>query len=176
MFYVVYVMLGGLVVGSLLNGSNPSPFFGEGSFVFVAFGAWGILVVSGFPFLPLGWFWIMWGGMTVVFAYSVSNSFEFQPEAWSSWSFLPFFLGGVVGVVFGVMKVLGGNLGFLFLGFYSSDCVGLSIVRGDVLGVSLMYGSGLVGLLLLGYVSMLTLLVVLEVVRGLASGCVRSVY
>nr|BAU25949.1 NADH dehydrogenase subunit 6 [Varanus salvator komaini] len=176
MFYVVYVMLGGLVVGSLLNGSNPSPFFGEGSFVFVAFGAWGILVVSGFPFLPLGWFWIMWGGMTWVLAYSVPNSSEFQPEAWSSWSVLPYFLGGVVGVVFVVMMVLGGNLGFLYLGFYSSDCVGFSIVRGDVLGVSLLYRDGLGGLLLLGYVLKLTLFVVLELVRGLASGCVRSVY
>nr|YP_010481367.1 NADH dehydrogenase subunit 6 [Varanus rudicollis]BDP99530.1 NADH dehydrogenase subunit 6 [Varanus rudicollis] len=176
MFYVVYVMLGGLVVGSLMIGSNPSPLFGVVSLVLLALVACGVLVVSGYSFLSLVLFLVYLGGMTVVFAYSVSMSSELQPEAWFGWSVLPFFLGGSLGVVFVVVMILGGDLGYLYFGFYSNDCVGLSVVRSDVLGVSLLYWSGLVGLLLLGYVLMLTLFVVLELVRGLASGCVRSVY
>nr|YP_010757373.1 NADH dehydrogenase subunit 6 [Varanus nebulosus]WEU77716.1 NADH dehydrogenase subunit 6 [Varanus nebulosus] len=176
MFYVIYVMLGGLIVCSLMVGSNPSPLFGVVSLVFLAFVACGVLVVSGYSFLSLVLFLVYLGGMTVVFAYSVSMSSELQPEAWLGWSILPYFLSGLVGIVCAVVWILGGDLGFLYLGVCSSDCTGLNVVRGDVLGVSLLYLDGLVGLLLLGYVLMLTLFVVLELVRGLASGCVRSVY
>nr|BAF44056.1 NADH dehydrogenase subunit 6 [Varanus niloticus] len=175
MSYFICMLLGGLVVCGLLVGSNPSPLFGVVSLVLLAFVACGFLVMSGYSFLSLVLFLVYLGGMVVVFAYSVSMASELQPEAWLGWSVMPYFLGGLVGVIFIVVVTLGGDLGYLYLGFLSNDCVGMFVVRGDVLGVSLFYWWGLMGLLMLGYVLMLTLFVVLELVRGLACGSIRSV-
>lgn len=51
----------------------------------------------------------------------------------------------------------------------------LSVVRGDISGVALMYSSG-GGILVVGaWVLLLTLFVVLEVVRGASRGALRAV-
>nr|BAD24801.1 NADH dehydrogenase subunit 6 [Varanus komodoensis] len=176
MFYLVYAMLGGLIVSGLMVSSNPSPLYGVVSLVFLAFLACGVLVVCGYSFLSLVLFLVYLGGMIVVFAYSVAMASELRPEAWLDWSVLPRFLGGLIGIFVVMGMILGGDVGVLYLGLYSSDCGGWSVARSDVLGVSLLYWYGLAGLLMVGYVLMLTLFVVLELVRGLASGCVRSVY
>nr|BCO16645.1 NADH dehydrogenase subunit 6 [Varanus exanthematicus] len=174
MSYFVCMLLGGLIVCGLLVGSNPSPFFGTVSLVLLSFMACGIIVVSGYSFLSLVLFLVYLGGMTVVFAYSVSMASELQPETWFNRSVMPYFLGGMVMVIMALL-VSGENFKFLYLGAMSGDSIGFFIARMDVSGASLFYWWGLMVLLMLGYILMLTLFVVLELVRGLASGAIRSV-
>nr|ACI28675.1 NADH dehydrogenase subunit 6 [Xiphophorus hellerii] len=172
MSYLMYILLFGLVLGLVAVASNPSPYFAALGLVVVAGVGCGVLVGSGGCFLSLILFLIYLGGMLVVFAYSAAMAAEPFPEGWGSWPTLRLMVGYVVGVgvAWGWWEnlVWGGLLGF-------DGAVELSVLRGDVGGVSLMYSSG--GWLLIGggWVLLLTLFVVLELTRGLSRGALRAV-
>nr|UVN16272.1 NADH dehydrogenase subunit 6 [Poeciliopsis monacha x P. lucida] len=173
MSYLMYVLLFGLVLGLVGVASNPSPYFAALGLVVVAGVGCGILVGSGGCFLSLVLFLIYLGGMLVVFAYSAAMAAEPYPEGWGSWPTLRLVLGYVGG--------LGVAWGLLGKNWYEEDWVGfdsvveLSLFRGDVGGVSLMYSSG--GWMLIGggWVLLVTLFVVLELTRGLGRGALRAV-
>lgn len=71
--------------------------------------------------------------------------------------------------------------GFFWGGWYggfgggAGEGAGLSVLRGDLTGVALMYSSGGWLLVIGAGVLLLTLFVVLEVVRGLSRGALRAV-
>nr|YP_010500174.1 NADH dehydrogenase subunit 6 [Poecilia parae]UWV18143.1 NADH dehydrogenase subunit 6 [Poecilia parae] len=173
MSYMMYVLLFGLVLGLVAVASNPSPYFAALGLVVVAGVGCGVLVGSGGCFLSLILFLIYLGGMLVVFAYSAAMAAEPYPEGWGSWPALRLMLGYIVGV--------GAAWGFLGGVWYEEDwggfdgLVGMSVLRGDMAGVSVMYSVG--GWLLVagGCVLLLTLFVVLELTRGLARGALRAV-
>lgn len=60
-------------------------------------------------------------------------------------------------------------------GIIGNDAVGVSVLRGDFCGVSLLYSTGGAGLLVCGWGLLLTLFVVLELTRGLSRGGLRVV-
>ncbi|YP_002286786.1 NADH dehydrogenase subunit 6 (mitochondrion) [Xiphophorus maculatus] len=173
MSYLMYILLFGLVLGLVAVASNPSPYFAALGLVVVAGVGCGVLVGSGGCFLSLILFLIYLGGMLVVFAYSAAMAAEPFPEGWGSWPTLRLMVGYVAGV--GVAWGLMGKFWYEedWLGF--DGVVELSVLRGDVGGVSLMYSSG--GWLLIGggWVLLLTLFVVLELTRGLSRGALRAV-
>nr|YP_004347546.1 NADH dehydrogenase subunit 6 [Lagocephalus lagocephalus]WNH19759.1 NADH dehydrogenase subunit 6 [Lagocephalus lagocephalus]BAK10001.1 NADH dehydrogenase subunit 6 [Lagocephalus lagocephalus] len=172
MTYVMSLCLLGLVVGLIAVASNPSPYFGALSLVVVAGFGCGVLVWHGGSFLSLVLFLIYLGGMLVVFAYSAALAAEPYPETLGS---EPVFVSmlmylGMVGVVF----VL-----FLGVGDYTwvivDEMDGQAIFRGDMSGAALMYSYGGGMLMVGGWVLLLTLLVVLELTRGLSRGGLRAV-
>ncbi|AHY04275.1 NADH dehydrogenase subunit 6 (mitochondrion) [Poecilia reticulata] len=173
MSYMMYVLLFGLVLGLVAVASNPSPYFAALGLVVVSGVGCGVLVSSGGCFLSLILFLIYLGGMLVVFAYSAAMAAEPYPEGWGSWPALRLMVGYVLGV--GVAWV------FLGEGWYEEDwggfdgLVGVSVLRGDMVGVSVMYSSGGWLLVVGGWVLLLTLFVVLELTRGLARGALRAV-
>ncbi|NP_739839.1 NADH dehydrogenase subunit 6 (mitochondrion) [Gambusia affinis] len=173
MSYLMCVLLLGLVLGLVAVASNPSPYFAAMGLVVVAGVGCGVLVGTGGCFLSLVLFLIYLGGMLVVFAYSAAMAAEPFPEGWGSWPTLRLVGGYLVGVAV-ARGLLGKN-------WYEEDwsgfdsILGLTVLRGDVGGVSLMYSSG--GWLLMGggWVLLLTLFVVLELTRGLGRGALRAV-
>nr|WNH21931.1 NADH dehydrogenase subunit 6 [Platybelone argala] len=173
MAYVMYLLLFGLVLGLAAVASNPSPYFAALGLVVVAGVGCGVLVSYGGSFLSLILFLIYLGGMLVVFAYSAALAAEPYPESWGSWPVL----GVMLVYLFGAVVV-----GLVFLGgwyegsWMTADEFGeFSVFRGDMGGVALMYSMG-GGLLALGaWVLLLTLLVVLELTRGLSRGALRAV-
>nr|YP_002333269.1 NADH dehydrogenase subunit 6 [Lagocephalus wheeleri]BAG85559.1 NADH dehydrogenase subunit 6 [Lagocephalus wheeleri] len=172
MTYIMSLCLLGLVFGLIAVVSNPSPYFGALSLVVVAGFGCGVLVWHGGSFLSLVLFLIYLGGMLVVFAYSAALAAEPYPETLGSGpvfaSMLMYF--GVVVTVF----VL-----FLGAGEYTWATVDeldwQAIFRGDMAGVALMYSYGGGMLMVGGWVLLLTLLVVLELTRGLSRGGLRAV-
>nr|BAK23171.1 NADH dehydrogenase subunit 6 [Leptocypris sp. CBM ZF 11419] len=166
-------LLTALVVGLIAVASNPTPYFGALGLVMVAGVGCGILVSCGGSFLSLILFLIYLGGMLVVFAYSTALAAESYPEAWGSRS-----VAGYVAVyLFGVGAVASAFWG----GWYEGSWVvidgleGLSMLRGDMSGVAVMYSSGGSMLVICAWVLLLTLFVVLELTRGLDSGTLRAV-
>lgn len=140
MSHLMYVLLSGLVLGLVAVASNPSPYFAAFGLVVVAGVGCGVLVGSGGCFLSLILFLIYLGGILVVFAYSAAMAAEPFPEGWGSWPTLRLMVGYVVGVGFAW-----GLIGKIWheedwLGF--DGMVELSVLRGDVGGVSLVYSSG----------------------------------
>nr|YP_010960533.1 NADH dehydrogenase subunit 6 [Benthodesmus simonyi]WNH37936.1 NADH dehydrogenase subunit 6 [Benthodesmus simonyi] len=173
MTFIVSLFLFGLVLGLIAVASNPSPYFAALGLVIVAGMGCGVLGGYGGSFLSLVLFLIYMGGMLVVFAYSAALAAEPYPESWGS----PV-VGGYVGVY--VFGALSGCL-TVWGGWHESswvpadDMVEFSVFRGDMAGVALMYSSG-GGLLEIGVgVLLLTLVVVLELTRGLSRGTVRAV-
>nr|WNH17354.1 NADH dehydrogenase subunit 6 [Atherinomorus insularum] len=173
MAYIMYLLLFGLVIGLAAVASNPSPYFAALGLVVVAGMGCGVLVGHGGSFLSLILFLIYLGGMLVVFAYSAALAAEPYPEGWGSWPVLGLMLVYLVGVLI--------SSGLFFGGWYEESWVSadelseLSMFRGDVGGVALMYSAG-GGLLILGaWVLLLTLFVVLELTRGLSRGALRAV-
>nr|YP_009115633.1 NADH dehydrogenase subunit 6 [Lagocephalus spadiceus]AJB84796.1 NADH dehydrogenase subunit 6 [Lagocephalus spadiceus] len=172
MTYIMSLCLLGLVFGLIAVASNPSPYFGALSLVVVAGFGCGVLIWHGGSFLSLVLFLIYLGGMLVVFAYSAALAAEPYPETLGSGpvlaSMLMYF--GVVVAVF----VL-----FLGAGEYTWATVDetdwQAIFRGDMAGVALMYSYGGGMLMVGGWVLLLTLLVVLELTRGLSRGGLRAV-
>nr|YP_010451265.1 NADH dehydrogenase subunit 6 [Phoxocampus belcheri]UTV01072.1 NADH dehydrogenase subunit 6 [Phoxocampus belcheri] len=173
MTYMMSLLLIGLVVGLIGVASNPSPYFAALGLVLVAGMGCGALLSYGGPFLSLVLFLIYLGGMLVVFAYSAALAVEPYPESWGDWSV----------AIYGILYILGVVGACLF--FYSDwseyswvpvdELSELSIFRGDMSGVAMMYSSGDWMLITSAWVLLLTLFVVLELTRGLARGALRVV-
>nr|AQT00858.1 NADH dehydrogenase subunit 6 [Mastacembelus armatus] len=173
MAYIMYLFLFGLVVGLAAVASNPSPYFAALGLVVVAGVGCGVLVSYGGSFLSLVLFLIYLGGMLVVFAYSAALAAEPYPEGWGSGSVMAY----VVVYVLGVVVISGMFWGEWYTIFWVpvDEVSEFSMVRGDVGGVALMYSFGGGMLLVSGWVLLLTLFVVLELVRGLSRGTLRAV-
>nr|YP_009312124.1 NADH dehydrogenase subunit 6 [Cosmochilus harmandi]BAV71469.1 NADH dehydrogenase subunit 6 [Cosmochilus harmandi] len=173
MTYFMFLLLMALVVGLVAVASNPTPYFAAFGLVVAAGVGCGVLAGHGGSFLSLVLFLIYLGGMLVVFAYSAALAAEPFPEAWGSRSVL----GYVLVYLLGVSLVAG----FFWGGWYEGSWVvvdGLkefSILRGDISGVAVMYSSGGGMLVICAWVLLLTLLVVLELTRGLGRGALRAV-
>nr|YP_004123568.1 NADH dehydrogenase subunit 6 [Acheilognathus somjinensis]ACN29601.1 NADH dehydrogenase subunit 6 [Acheilognathus somjinensis] len=173
MTYLMFLLLVALILGLVAVASNPTPYFAALGLVVAAGVGCGILVGSGGSFLSLVLFLIYLGGMLVVFAYSAALAAEPFPEAWGSRSVLGYVLVYFMGVVLAA-GVLGGS-------WHEGSWVmidGLkefSLLRGDVGGVAMMYSFGGSLLVICAWVLLLTLLVVLELTRGLSRGAVRAV-
>nr|YP_010501388.1 NADH dehydrogenase subunit 6 [Siphateles bicolor]UXB56636.1 NADH dehydrogenase subunit 6 [Siphateles bicolor]UXB57273.1 NADH dehydrogenase subunit 6 [Siphateles bicolor]UXB58027.1 NADH dehydrogenase subunit 6 [Siphateles bicolor] len=173
MTYLVFLLLVALIVGLIAVASNPTPYFAALGLVVAAGVGCGVLVGCGGSFLSLVLFLIYLGGMLVVFAYSAALAAEPFPEAWGSRSVAGYVLIYVLGVVL--------MAGLFWGGWYEGSWViidGLkefSMLRGDIGGVAMMYSSGGAMLVVCAWVLLLTLLVVLEVTRGLSRGSLRAV-
>nr|AGE10777.1 NADH dehydrogenase subunit 6 [Tinca tinca]AGE10778.1 NADH dehydrogenase subunit 6 [Tinca tinca]AGE10779.1 NADH dehydrogenase subunit 6 [Tinca tinca]UXB58014.1 NADH dehydrogenase subunit 6 [Tinca tinca]WLN31619.1 NADH dehydrogenase subunit 6 [Tinca tinca] len=173
MTYFMFLLLVALIVGLIAVASNPTPYFAALGLVVAAGVGCGILVGCGGSFLSLVLFLIYLGGMLVVFAYSAALAAEPFPEAWGSRSVAGYVLVYLLGVV-----LMGG---LFWGGWYEGSWViidGLkefSMLRGDVGGVAVMYSFGGGMLVICAWVLLLTLLVVLELTRGLSRGTLRAV-
>nr|QVV24393.1 NADH dehydrogenase subunit 6 [Percocypris tchangi retrodorslis] len=173
MTYFMSLLLVALVMGLVAVASNPTPYFAALGLVVAAGVGCGVLVGHGGSFLSLVLFLIYLGGMLVVFAYSAALAAEPFPEAWGSRSVLGYVLVYSLGV---------GLVAGLFWGdWHEGSWVvvdGLkefSVLRGDIGGVAVMYSSGGGMLVICAWVLLLTLLVVLELTRGLSRGTLRAV-
>nr|QHN59844.1 NADH dehydrogenase subunit 6 [Sinocyclocheilus microphthalmus] len=173
MTYFMFLLLMALVVSLVAVASNPTPYFAALGLMVAAGVGCGILVGHGGSFLSLVLFLIYLGGMLVVFAYSAALAAEPFPEAWGSRSVLGYVLVYLLGV---------GLVAGVFWGeWYEGSWVvvdGLkefSVLRGDISGVAMMYSYGGGMLVICAWVLLLTLLVVLELTRGLSRGALRAV-
>nr|AIG23498.1 NADH dehydrogenase subunit 6 [Murexia naso] len=162
---VVYLLSLLLIIGFVAFASKPSPVFGGLSLV-VSGGLGCAMVVSlNSVFLGLIVFLIYLGGMLVVFGYTAAMATEEYPESWvdNLMAFSMLLLALLMEVVwlmmFGEVEVVVAIELFDSLGGY---CVGQ-----DWNGVSLLYGCGGWAMVLLGWILFITILVVLEVIRGL---------
>nr|YP_009312280.1 NADH dehydrogenase subunit 6 [Crossocheilus reticulatus]BAV71677.1 NADH dehydrogenase subunit 6 [Crossocheilus reticulatus] len=173
MTYFMFLLLMALVVGLVAVASNPTPYFAALGLVVAAGVGCGVLVGHGGSFLSLVLFLIYLGGMLVVFAYSAALAAEPFPEAWGSRSVLGYVLIYLIGVSL--------VAGMFWGGWHEGSWVvvdGLkefSVLRGDISGVAVMYSSGGGMLVICAWVLLLTLLVVLELTRGLSRGTLRAV-
>nr|YP_010000507.1 NADH dehydrogenase subunit 6 [Chloropsis cyanopogon]QOD96393.1 NADH dehydrogenase subunit 6 [Chloropsis cyanopogon] len=160
------------VLGGLAVASNPSPYYGVVGLVVAAVAGCGWLVSLGVSFVSLVLVMVYLGGMLVVFVYSVSLAADPYPEGWGDLGVVGYGLG--MGLVVVVGLVLGGAFGLLVVdGTVNSS--GLLSVRSDFSGVAVLYSYGAGLLLVGGWGLLLTLLVVLELVRGLSRGAIRAV-
>nr|YP_913352.1 NADH dehydrogenase subunit 6 [Gnathopogon elongatus]BAF41413.1 NADH dehydrogenase subunit 6 [Gnathopogon elongatus] len=173
MTYFMFLLLVALVVGLIAVASNPTPYFAALGLVVVAGVGCGILVGCGGSFLSLVLFLIYLGGMLVVFAYSAALAAEPFPEAWGSRSVAGYVLVYLLGVFL--------MAGVFWGGWYEGSWVVIDelkeffVLRGDVGGVAVMYSFGGAMLVICAWVLLLTLLVVLELTRGLSRGTLRAV-
>nr|YP_009311435.1 NADH dehydrogenase subunit 6 [Osteobrama cunma]BAV70338.1 NADH dehydrogenase subunit 6 [Osteobrama cunma] len=173
MTYFMFLLLMALVVGLVAVASNPTPYFAAFGLVVAAGVGCGVLVGHGGTFLSLVLFLIYLGGMLVVFAYSAALAAEPFPEAWGNRSVLGYVIVYLLGV--GLVS------GLFWGGWYEGSWVvvdGLkefSVLRGDVSGVAMMYSLGGGMLVICAWVLLLTLLVVLELTRGMGRGALRAV-
>nr|YP_009910921.1 NADH dehydrogenase subunit 6 [Darevskia daghestanica]QDP70150.1 NADH dehydrogenase subunit 6 [Darevskia daghestanica] len=171
MMYLVEFFVIGLVITLIGVASNPSPYFGAGSLVVAASLGCGILILLGESFVSLVLLLVYLGGMLVVFAYSVALAADPFPE---SWGVVGGYFGGYVVLVLFLVLVFG-EVKFVSFGINGADSEGLSVIRVDLSGVSLLYNMGGWGLLICGWALLLTLFVVLELTRGLMRGSLRAV-
>nr|YP_008083584.1 NADH dehydrogenase subunit 6 [Bombina lichuanensis]AFV95273.1 NADH dehydrogenase subunit 6 [Bombina lichuanensis] len=169
MIYLVSFFMVGLVLGLVAVASNPSPYYAALGLVMAAGAGCCVIVNFGASFLSLVLFLIYLGGMLVVFAYSAALTAEPYPEAWGSWSVVGYVLVYLLLVMGGCYMV--GGLTFSELLFGDE----MAVVRGDLVGVSLMYSSGGLMLVVGGWILLLTLFVVLELTRGHYRGGLRAV-
>nr|AFV95247.1 NADH dehydrogenase subunit 6 [Bombina maxima] len=169
MIYLVSFFMIGLVLGLVAVASNPSPYYAALGLVVAAGAGCCVIVNFGASFLSLVLFLIYLGGMLVVFAYSAALTAEPYPEAWGSWSVVGYVLVYLLLVTGGYYMV--GGLTFSELLFGDE----MTVVRGDFVGVSLMYSSGGLMLVIGGWILLLTLFVVLELTRGHYRGGLRAV-
>nr|YP_008082671.1 NADH dehydrogenase subunit 6 [Microphysogobio alticorpus]AGL75459.1 NADH dehydrogenase subunit 6 [Microphysogobio alticorpus]BAW87922.1 NADH dehydrogenase subunit 6 [Microphysogobio alticorpus] len=173
MTYFMFMLLVALIVALIAVASNPTPYFAALGLVVAAGVGCGVLVSSGGPFLSLVLFLIYLGGMLVVFAYSAALAAEPFPEAWGSRSVA----GYVLIYLLGVVLVAGVFWGGWYEGSWAvvEGLKEFSVLRGDVGGVAVMYSFGGAMLVICAWVLLLTLLVVLELTRGLSRGSLRAV-
>nr|YP_009236155.1 NADH dehydrogenase subunit 6 [Stegostoma tigrinum]AMF83640.1 NADH dehydrogenase subunit 6 [Stegostoma tigrinum] len=173
MIYFMFVMMVCLILGMVAVASNPSPYYAALGLVLTAGVGCGLMAGCGGSFLSLVLFLIYLGGMLVVFVYTAALATEPYPETWSNWSVLLYVAVYLVGVFvvgeYFVIDWFGSGL----MGM--EEFSGLSVVRGDFVGVALLYSCGGWMLVLGGWVLLLTLFVVLELTRGLSWGCLRVV-
>nr|YP_003345253.1 NADH dehydrogenase subunit 6 [Nemichthys scolopaceus]BAI53326.1 NADH dehydrogenase subunit 6 [Nemichthys scolopaceus] len=173
MSYITFLLLLVLVVGFLGVASNPAPYFAALGLVLAAVGGCGVLVGCGGSFISLILLLIYLGGMLVVFAYSAALAAEPYPESWGDWSVLGYLFGYVLLCLAGVGTFYGGWFGS-YCGVVD-ECRDMSMVRGDLSGVSLIYCWGGGMLFVCGWALLITLLVVLELTRGLSRGALRAI-
>nr|YP_009340942.1 NADH dehydrogenase subunit 6 [Eugnathogobius oligactis]AHL44138.1 NADH dehydrogenase subunit 6 [Eugnathogobius oligactis] len=173
MTYVMYFFMLGVVAGSVVVASNPSPYFGALGLVTVAGMGCGMLVGRGVCFLSLVLFLIYLGGMLVMFAYSAALAAEPHPE-WLGSSSVAVNSGAYL------VAVVGG--GSLFWegwkggpGRAADELTEFAVVRADTEGADLFYSSGGCMLLLAGWTLLLSLIVVLEVCRVVSRGALPAV-
>lgn len=152
-----------VVGGGILVFVSRSPYFSALGVVGAVVGFRGFLIKAGGVFLGLILFLMYLGGMLVVFAYSAALASDRYPDV--GWrKAVPLIL--LVGVLIPFQISSGGEE------FYcGADVVG----EPSLSGVSSLYGSSWVGLLVGGFGLFVCLLVVLYLVRGLASGALRAV-
>nr|ALE29338.1 NADH dehydrogenase subunit 6 [Rhinichthys osculus] len=173
MTYFMFMLLVALIVGLIAVASNPTPYFAALGLVVAAGVGCGVLVGCGGSFLSLVLFLIYLGGMLVVFAYSAALAAEPFPEGWGSRCVAGYVLVYLLGVI------LAG--GMFWGGWYEGSWIIIdnlkefSMLRGDVSGVAVMYSFGGAMLVICAWVLLLTLLVVLELTRGLSRGALRAV-
>nr|QDX10476.1 NADH dehydrogenase subunit 6 [Phylloscopus griseolus] len=160
------------VLGGLAVASNPSPYYGVLGLVVASVAGCGWLVSLGVSFVSLVLVMVYLGGMLVVFVYSVSLAADPHPEAWADWGVVGYGLGMGLVVVGGA--VMGGMSEVLVEGG-TVDNAGLSFVRWGFGGVAVGCSGGAGGFLVGGWGLLLTLVVVLELVRGLSRGAIRAV-
>nr|AGN71404.1 NADH dehydrogenase subunit 6 [Pelodytes ibericus] len=169
MNYLMSFFMMVLVLGLVAVASNPSPYFAAlGLVVVSAAGCW-VIISTGASFLSLVLFLVYLGGMMVVFAYSAALTAEPFPEAWGSLVVVWYVLVYLVVLTVGYFLIKDVATGEVFLSN------GLEVVLGDWSGVALLYSNGGVLLFVGGWVLLLTLFVVLELVRGYSSGALRAV-
>nr|AEX68589.1 NADH dehydrogenase subunit 6 [Eremias argus] len=173
MMYFVSFLVVCFVAGLVGIASNPSPYYGAGSLVFSAGVGCGMLVMWGCSFVSIVLLLIYLGGMLVVFAYSVALASDLFPETWNDW-FVGAYFGGYVLLVL-LLCAFYGEVEYVGLGVSGVDSFGLSIIRVDLSGVSLLYHLGGGGLLVCGWALLLTLFVVLELTRGMVRGSLCAV-
>nr|YP_009944198.1 NADH dehydrogenase subunit 6 [Platysteira castanea]QOD96042.1 NADH dehydrogenase subunit 6 [Platysteira castanea] len=160
------------VLGGLAVASNPSPYYGVMGLVLASIAGCGWLVSLGVSFVSLVLVMVYLGGMLVVFVYSVSLAADPYPESWADWHVVGYGLG--MGLVIAVGWTMVGVSGD-FVGLGTVNNAGLLSVRLDFSGVAMLYSWGAGLFLIAGWGLLLTLLVVLELVRGLSRGAIRAV-
>nr|URN73165.1 NADH dehydrogenase subunit 6 [Eremias scripta] len=173
MMYFVGLFAVCFVMSLIGVASNPSTYYGAGSLVIAAGMGCGVLVMWGCSFVSIVLLLIYLGGMLVVFAYSVALSSDLFPESWGDW-LVGIYFGGYLLLVL-LLGVLCSEVKYLSLGMTGADSFGLSIVRVDLSGVSLLYHLGGGGLLICGWALLLALFIVLELTRGMVRGGLRAV-
>nr|AXU40898.1 NADH dehydrogenase subunit 6 [Carcharias taurus] len=173
MVYFVFLMMVCLVLGLVGVASNPSPYYAALGLVMAAGVGCGLLVGHGGSFLSLVLFLIYLGGMLVVFAYTAALAAEPYPESWGNWSVLLYVGFYLVGLVFVGKYFMVEWFELSWVGVEEMN--GLEMVRGDFMGVALLYANGGWLLVLSGWVLLLTLFVVLELTRGLSWGTLRVI-
>nr|YP_002519883.1 NADH dehydrogenase subunit 6 [Myrmecobius fasciatus]ACK57363.1 NADH dehydrogenase subunit 6 [Myrmecobius fasciatus]QSH39827.1 NADH dehydrogenase subunit 6 [Myrmecobius fasciatus] len=161
---VVFLLSLLLMLGFVAFASKPSPVYGGLSLVVSGGLGCAVVVSLGDTFLGLIVFLIYLGGMLVVFGYTAAMATEEYPESWVGNSVALSMLA--FALLMELMWYLFGGVGFdtavdLF------DSLGGYCVGQDWSGVSSLYGCGGWALVLLGWILFITILVVLEVVRGL---------
>nr|WNH19955.1 NADH dehydrogenase subunit 6 [Mycteroperca bonaci] len=173
MCFTVVCLLICWIAGAIGVSSNPSPFFGALGLVMVGGVGCGILVEYGSPFLALILFLIYLGGMLVVFAYSTALAAEPFPESWLN-STVVIYMCCYMMVVAALSSMFWDGWNGVFSG--SADEWGsFYAFRADSGGVAMMYSEGGWMLVVGAGVLLLTLLVVLELTRGLSRGTLRAV-
>nr|WFG79989.1 NADH dehydrogenase subunit 6 [Pelochelys cantorii] len=133
-----------------------------------------MLVGMGGSFISLVLFLIYLGGMLVVFAYSVALTGDPYPVVWRGCGDLLCIVGYILLIV-GAVVVCSEVWSVEGYGDVVMDSGGLFSVRMDYIGVSWFYHYGCVMFLVVGWGLLLTLFVVLDLVRGLAWGVIRSI-
>nr|AIG23290.1 NADH dehydrogenase subunit 6 [Myoictis wavicus] len=162
---LVFVLSLLLILGFVAFSSKPSPVYGGLSLVISGGLGCGVIVCLNSTFLGLIVFLVYLGGMLVVFGYTAAMATEEYPESWVgsvvafSMLLISLLMEMVWLIMFGEVEVITAVELFDSLGNY---CVGQ-----DWSGVSLLYGCGGWAMVLLGWILFITILVVLEVVRGL---------
>nr|YP_002726661.1 NADH dehydrogenase subunit 6 [Lissemys punctata]ABK41361.1 NADH dehydrogenase subunit 6 [Lissemys punctata] len=154
--------------------SGPSPYYGVVGLVFGAVFGCMVLLGMGGSFISLVLFLIYLGGMLVVFAYSVALTGDFYPSIWRGGDSVAY----VVGYFLMAVVLLVVCFGFWSLEGYGDvvvDADGLYNLRVDYVGVSWFYYYGCVMFFVVGWGLLLTLFVVLDLVRGLVCGAIRSI-
>nr|YP_161271.1 NADH dehydrogenase subunit 6 [Phascogale tapoatafa]CAG26392.1 NADH dehydrogenase subunit 6 [Phascogale tapoatafa] len=154
-----------LIFGFVAFASKPSPVYGGLSLVISGGLGCAIVVSLNSTFLGLIVFLVYLGGMLVVFGYTAAMATEEYPESW---------VGNLAAFGVLLLALLMEVVWFVALGEVEVvtaielfDTVGNFCVGQDWNGVSLLYGCGGWAMVLLGWILFITILVVLEVVRGL---------
>nr|BBB04544.1 NADH dehydrogenase subunit 6 [Neobythites unimaculatus] len=173
MTFLMWVCIFGLVLGLAAVASNPTPYFAALGLVVVAVMGCGVLWGHGGPFLSLVLLLIYLGGMLVVFAYSAALAAEPYPYCWGNFSVMTYLAGYVLGL--GLAIVLLWGVWYEATLVPADELDYLSVSRGDMGGVAVLYSLGGGMLTITALVLLIALFVVLEVVRGLSRGALRAI-